>query len=127
MTRSVEEPSNAPPLLAAIYSARRPDGVSPARSIARRFPLAEGNERFLLAVAEGIGDPPSAEAEAAEALARLEATVSRAPEGATAESVLRGGYAAAEEAIARLMRLPGSVPGSGSAMVAAVVEGNVAT
>lgn len=126
MTRSPEDPINAPPLLAAVYTARRPDGVSPARSIARRFPAA-GGERLLLAVAEGIGDPPSAEAEAAEALARLEATASRTPEGTTAESVLRGGYAAAEEAVARLMRLPGSVPGSGAAMVAAVVEGTTTT
>lgn len=114
-------------MLAATYTAQRADQVSPARSIARRFPLAEGRERLLLAVAEGIGDPPSAEAEAAEALGRLEATASRTPAGTTAESVLRGGYAAAEEAIARLMRLPGSVPGSGAAMVAAVVDDNVAT
>src|SRR5438067_9550562 len=106
-------------VLAATSSAGAGIDVPPARAIARNFPVDEARERTLLAVAEGVGDPPSAEAQAAESLGRLEAAVSRAPQGATATALLESGFNAAGEAVSRLLRLPGSIPGSGAALLAA--------
>jgi hypothetical protein len=93
-----------------------------ARAVARLFPLAEGGERLLLAVAEGLDDPLSAEAQAAEALGRLEAVVGRAAGDALPEDLLDAGAQAAAEGVRRLSALPGSAPGAGVALAAAIVE-----
>jgi serine/threonine protein phosphatase PrpC len=115
------------PVLLATSAAGQDGEVPSARSIGRTFPLGEDGQRFLLGVAEGIGDRPSAEAQAAEALARLEQITARASLETQPAGVLDAAYAEAGEAIARLNALPGSVPGSGAALVAAIVADNRAT
>jgi len=115
------------PVLTATYATGRGSTVPSARSITRIFPLGDEGERILLAVADGIGDRPSAEVQAAEALAQLETTVARSGAGVPAEEVLKAGYESAANAIDRLKSLPGSVSGSGAAMVAALVHDGVAT
>ncbi|HZQ39032.1 MAG TPA: LysM domain-containing protein [Dehalococcoidia bacterium] len=93
-----------------------------ARAVARLYPLGEGSERILLAVAEGLDDPLSAEAQAAEALGRLEAVVARGAGDALPEDLLDAGAQAAAEGVHRLNALPGSLPNAGVALVAAIVE-----
>ena len=115
------------PVLTAAYATGRDSSVPSARSITRIFPLGDEGERILLGVADGIGDRASAEAQAAEALARLETTVARSGAGVPAEEVLQAAYESAGEAIDRLNSLPGSVSGSGAAMVAAQVHDGIAT
>jgi hypothetical protein len=97
-------------------------GTPSARSVARLFPLGSGGERILLAVAEGVGDPPSAEAQAAEALSRLEAVVARAGTDALPEDLLDAGLQAAAEGVRRLTALPGSVRDAGVALAAVITE-----
>ncbi len=93
-----------------------------ARAVARLFPLAEGGQRILLAAAEGLDDPLAAEAQAAEALGRLEAVVARGTGDDLPEDLLDAGAHAAAEGVRRLGALPGSAPNAGVALVAAIVE-----
>ncbi|MHB8577840.1 MAG: PP2C family protein-serine/threonine phosphatase [Dehalococcoidia bacterium] len=130
MTESVDDAGVRPAsLVEATSAAGAGIRVPPARAVGRAFPLGDDGafDRVLLAVAEGIGDPPSAEAQAAEALGRLEATVSRSSETAAPAAVLEASFVAADEAVERLLRLPGSVPGSGAALLAALVEDDAVT
>src|SRR5579883_1570041 len=92
-------------ILDAAYAAARSRPVPPARACGRAFPLDGEGERVLLAVAEGIGDPPSAEAQAAEALNHLEAAVSRARSGSPTGATLAEAIQAADAAVARLRRV----------------------
>ena len=114
------------PLLTTAYATGEPGSFPPARALARAFPVDEGR-RILVAVAAGIGDPPSAEAQALEALGRLEAVVAKAARETPAQAVLQAGFDAADEGINRLKSLPGSVQHAGVVMVAAVVDGLTAT
>jgi hypothetical protein len=114
------------PLLTTAYATGEPGSFPPARALARAFPVDQGR-RILIAVAAGIGDPPSAEAQSLEALGRLEAVVARAAGETPARAVLQAGFDAADDGIARLKSLPGSVQHAGVVMVAAVVDGLTAT
>src|SRR5579885_1642594 len=116
------------PVLAAAYapaagSAQAAADATPsARAVARLYPLAEGGQRILLAVAEGLDAPLAAEAQAAEALGRLEAVVARGAGDALPEDLLDAGGHAAAEGVRRLSALPGSVAQAGVALTAAIVE-----
>ncbi len=126
MTR--RHPRNAAgslPVLTASFApvaAAEGESTPSARAVARLFPLGEGGERILLAVAEGIADPLSAEAQAAEALGRIEAVVARAAADALPEDLLDAGFQAAAEGVRRLAALPGGVPDAGVALAAAIIE-----
>jgi hypothetical protein len=104
--------------------------VPPARAIARSYPgigAGDASEGYLLAVAEGAGDPDSAEAQAAEALNRLEAAAARRRAGTPAVEVLSNAIDAADQGVRRLLRLPGSEAAAGVTLGAALVEGRQAT
>jgi len=119
--------SYSPPVVAAGFATGGVTQVPAARGITRDYPLTEGGKRYLLGVADGIGDPPSAEAQATEALARLEATAARSPQEAPAAAVLDAGYSAANEALEQLTQLPGGVAGAGVAMTAALIDNLLVT
>lgn len=128
MTRRHPRHAASLPVLAAAYvpagaaASAEAGGTASARAVARLFPLGEGGERILLAVAEGLDDPLSAEAQAAEALGRLEAVVARGADDALPEDLLDAGAQAAAEGVRRLGALPGGVPNAGVALAAAIVE-----
>src|SRR4051812_36000572 len=99
----------------------------PAHSVARTFPIDGERGRLLLAVAEGVGDPLSAEAQASEALDHLEDVVARAHADAEAALTLSQAARASDAAVARLLRQQDSVPESGVALVVALVESGMVT
>jgi PPM family protein phosphatase len=115
------------PLLTTAYASGEPGSFPPARALARAFPLGDDGRRIVLAVAVGIGDPPSAEAQALEALGQLEAIAAQATAAAPARATLQAGYDAADAAIVRLKNLPGSAQHAGVVMVAALIDGVTAT
>lgn len=119
------EPST--PFLTTAFAAGEPGSFPPARASVRSFALDGGGQRVLLAVASGVGDPPSAEAQAMEALGQLEAVVARAEPGAPPASVLQAGFDAANAGLIALKQQPGSVPGSGAILVAAIVQHGAVT
>src|SRR5579885_153549 len=116
------------PVLAAAYAPAAgsaqdaADATPSARAVARLYPLAEGGQRILLAVAEGLDAPLAAEAQAAEALGRLEAVVARGAGDDLPEDLLDAGAHAAADGVRRLNALPGGAPNAGVALVAAIVE-----
>jgi len=110
------------PFLTTAYAAGEPGSFPAARAVARAFVAEDGRRRVLLAVAAGVGDPPSAEAQALEALGRLEAETARARADAPAEAILQRGFEAAADGVLRLKSLPGAVQQAGVVMVAALVE-----
>jgi hypothetical protein len=115
------------PFLTTAYATGDPGSFPAARAVARALLAEDGRQRILLAVAAGVGDPPSAEAQALEALGRLEAETARARAGAPAEAILQRGFEAAADGVLRLKSLPGSVQQAGVVMVAALVEDGQAT
>src|SRR6185437_10605587 len=102
-TRSQSRHAASLPVLAAAFAPAggagqgEAGGTAAARAVARLYPLREGGQRILLAVAEGLDDPLAAEAQAAEALGRLEAVVARGAGDALPEDLLDAGAQAAAE------------------------------